>query len=118
MAGNASVRNRIGVGRAGNVLAVGEGINSLEHVRLRPMVWPEVAMIRRGVSRRILTAVMALHAQAAFTRVGDNGTVHERHGSQGTDDIRIRRIRAGQRRPMRFVARLAIDRKVRRVCRR
>src|SRR5215472_4896468 len=97
MAGDTGIGNRVRMCRAGNDLAIGIAIDALQHVGLWPFVWTIMrASWRAGyVRRRILTAVMALHAQAAFTCVGDDSTIHERHRGQGTDDVWIGRIGAG-----------------------
>ena len=124
MATDAKVGDHRGVGRAGNRLAVSEGVDTFDQVTLRTIVHthagaaePRVApnwVIRELDGSRAIADVMALQTQGTLASIGDYSAVWHRHRGQHPD---LMRVVGGGGQAVRLMAGLAADRGVHRVCR-
>ncbi len=112
------------MGRAGNRLAVGEGVNAFDQVTLRTIVHTHAGATEPGVvpnwvirelgGSRAIADMMAFQAQRALASVRDHGAVWHRHRGQQPD---LMRVVGGGGQAVRLMAGLAADRGVHSVCR-
>ena len=116
--GGTGVGDHVGVRSAGNLLAIGDGVDAFEHVALRTVMRAKGGttcpvplaqrIFRHHVGHGTVAAVMAFHAETTAAGIRHCGAIGERHIVAHAQLVRIGII-------VRVMAGLAVDRIIGRV---